>query len=95
MDRPDVVTWARGVLAPDEMFIQTALANCPDLRLMADNRRYYDFAGSVANHPRVLDLSDVEAMVASNGWFARKFAEDSPALDAIDHHLDKGPLTVQ
>ena len=90
VDRPDVVTWARGVLAPEEMFVQTALANSPDVRLMADNRRYYDFAGSVANHPRVLESSDVEALLAGGAWFARKFEEGSPALDVIDDRLDGG-----
>lgn len=87
-DRPDVVAWARGVLAPEEMFVPTALANSPELRVLADNRRYYDFTGSVANHPRVLDGSDVEALVAGDAWFARKFDEGSPALDAIDDRLD-------
>jgi hypothetical protein len=94
-ERPEVVAWARGVLAPEEMFVQTVLANSPGLRLQADNRRYYDFAGSVGNHPRVLDLSDVATVVAGDAWFARKFTPDSPALDAIDDHLARGPLNVQ
>lgn len=90
-DHPAVVDWARHALAPEEMFLQTVLGSDPELRIEPDPRRYFDFSGSVGNHPRLLDAGDLAAMTSSGAWFARKFAEDAPVLDLLDDHLDDHP----
>ena len=86
--RPDVVRWARGVLAPEEMLIPTVLATLPHLRVENDCKRFFDFHGSKGNHPRTLTESDVVPALSSGAWFARKFDERAPALDLLDAHLD-------
>lgn len=86
---PDFVAWARGVLAPDEIFIPTVLGNTPGLRIRNDCKRYFDFSESRANHPKTLTEEDLPRVLASGSWFARKFAADASALDRLDAILDE------
>ena len=88
---PDVVDWARHVLAPEEMVIQTVLHGIEDLTVRNDCRRYFDFSASTANHPRTLTSVDLPAVLGSGAWFARKFdlAVDAGVLDALDRAAER------
>jgi hypothetical protein len=80
----------RSVLLPDEAFFQTMLLNSPaGLRLTCNDRRFYRFpthGGSA--HPETLTLRDLDAILTSDAFFARK-VELPPSmelLDALDEH---------
>lgn len=70
----------------DETFYQTILANDPDLNVCRDNRRFAEWNGGGA-HPMLLTETQLPEALASNAFFARKFAPGSPLLDRIDEHL--------
>jgi hypothetical protein len=72
-------------IVPTEAFVQTVLANRPDLRL-APNRRYAPFAAPDDPSPRVLSFADLARALASGGDFARKF-EDVAVLEEIDRRV--------
>jgi hypothetical protein len=75
------LTWA-----PDEFIFQTILYNSPlREKMVAEDLRYIDWsAGGVS--PRLLTMTDAEAIVNSGKMFARKFDEmkDSAVLDYLD-----------
>jgi len=87
--RPDVASHFRHTLSPVEAIIQTVLANAPDLRLIPDPKRYFDFRGSQFNHPKTLTADDLPQALASGAHFGRKFDADAypETLDALDAHL--------
>jgi len=87
--RPDVVEHFRHTLAPDEVAIQSVLASSGRFNLISDSKRYFDFSGSMFNHPKVLTLADLPRALASGAHWGRKFdGEAHPeALDALDAHL--------
>mgnify|MGYP003577382987 CR=1 FL=1 len=68
---PDIVKFYRYSHVPDESFIQTLVMNSP-LRDSVDknNLRYVEWDGGF--NPRILDLGDLDAIVASGAAFARK-----------------------
>lgn len=97
--RPDVVRFYRHVWIPDEMFIATALLNCPSREDIIDEHLWFiDWPSGGVKHPRVLLRSDERALLAAAGrqssvagsarakLFARKFdvALDSSILDLLD-----------
>lgn len=95
-ERPDVAEFLSGSIAPDEVYIQTALgwatthdAGGRSLVVSNDCRRYFDFSESTLNHPRTFTLDDLPDVLGSDADFARKFDEArSPGvLDAVDAHL--------
>ncbi len=95
--RPDVAEHLSGSIAPDEVYLQTALgwaiANDPeasDLVVENDCRRYFDFSESTFNHPRTLARENLPAAFASGADFARKFDEARypGVLDAVDARLE-------
>jgi hypothetical protein len=69
----------------DESLIHTILCNSP-LRICPDHRRYIDWH-QPSKHPKVLDMSDLDRIVGSQRWFARKFLPDHEVLDSLDRHL--------
>lgn len=71
----------------DECYYQTVLANTPGLRICLDNKRYAEWNGGGA-HPVMVEPKHVPAILASGAHFARKFALESPAIDAIDAAVD-------
>ena len=77
----------RWALFPDEMFVQTVLANSP-LRdhVVSDSLHYMDWS-KPAPSPAVLTDAHWDDLVASPASFARKFEPDSPILDRIDREL--------
>jgi hypothetical protein len=71
--------------APEESFFQTILCNRPDLRICGDNKRYTDWLGQ-HEHPKVLEITDLNSILESKCYFARKFAARRPSqiLDELD-----------
>lgn len=70
---------------PEETYYQTILCNSPGLTICRDNRRFASWRGGA--HPITLTDADVPAILTSGAHFARKFAPNSPALDALDRAL--------
>jgi hypothetical protein len=73
-------------IVPTEAFVQTVLANRPELRLSPGNRRHLLFDRPEAPSPRVLGPADLDQALASGADFARKF-EDVAVLDEIDRRV--------
>lgn len=71
---------------PEEAYYQTVLCNTAGLVLNKSNKRFTEWNGGGA-HPMTLGVSDVPAALSSGMHFARKFDENSVALDAIDQML--------
>jgi hypothetical protein len=88
--RPDLVRWFAARHIPEEGFVHTVIGNSPGLRVDRHSRRYIDWS-SRAPSPRLLGVGDVPAIAASGAHFARKFAPDDPALDALDAALGLAP----
>ena len=70
---------------PEEGYFAIALGNTAGLRLSRNNRRFVNWLGG--KHPKELDETDVEEMVSSGSFFARKFGDGAPVLDLIDERL--------
>jgi hypothetical protein len=92
LDNPDFVSYMRTTLAPDEIFLQTALVNSGKFRLVPDCKRYFDYSQSRHNHPKTLGMSDLNAMLSSGAHWARKFdpERDADVLDALDQYVGRG-----
>jgi hypothetical protein len=84
-ERPDIVNYFRGVIVPEEAFLQTVLANDPALRLSTRELRYMEFDQRYG-HPREFAMADLPRVFASGCFFARKFdmRRNPEVLDAID-----------
>ena len=95
--RPDVARHLSGSIAPDEVYLQTALGwavrSDPvggNLVIRNDCRRYFDFSESTFNHPRTLTVAHVAAALGSGADFARKFDEARypGVLEVVDSRLE-------
>jgi Core-2/I-Branching enzyme len=86
---PDYVRFFRHVLIPDELFFQTLIMNSA-LRdtVVDDNLRYVDWFKEPG--PAVLTVDDLDSMLASGKFFARKFdtTVDAAVLDRLDELAD-------
>lgn len=71
---------------PEETYYQSILCNTPGLTICRDNKRFAQWNGGGA-HPKILTETEVPMILASGAHFARKFAPNSPALDALDRLL--------
>lgn len=91
-DEPGFMTYLRGTLAPEEIFLQTTLVNGGRFRLNPDSLRYIDMTGSRHGHSRTLGAADIGRAVASGAHWARKFdlERDPAALDLLDGWLLRG-----
>ncbi len=72
-EQPDVVAYFRGVIVPEETFFATVLANRSDLVLSRRELRYYDFSMGRHGRPALLGRADLDRVLASGCYFARKF----------------------
>jgi len=88
-DNPDLVSFFRTVLAPEEAFLQTVLVNSGKFSFVPDSRRYIDMSGSRNNHSKTLGVGDLDAMLTSDANWARKFdpRHDQAVLDVLDRHV--------
>jgi len=82
----ELVRWFEPRQSPEEAFVHTVVCNEPGLRVDHRHFRYIDWTSN-APHPRLLGLADLPRIAASGAHFARKFAPDDPALDALDRQL--------
>lgn len=92
-DHPDMVRFFRTVLAPEEAFLQTVLVNSGKFRFEPDSKRYIDMTGSRNNHSRTLGVADLDAALASEAHWARKFdlAHDAEVFGILDRHIGRRP----
>jgi hypothetical protein len=69
----------------DEACFHTILKNTMGLTFAPDNARFIRWGQRIAG-PDLLTADDLDVMVASGAWFARKFDElvDSSVLDHLD-----------
>jgi hypothetical protein len=88
-DHPAEVRYLRRVLAPEEVFFQTVLLSAGRFTLANDSKRYFDFRGSTANHPKTLRVADLPRMTSRGAHFARKLDErvDAELLDVLDERV--------
>jgi hypothetical protein len=93
---PDVVAEFRTVLAPEEVFLQSVLVNAGMFTFIADSKRYIDWSGSKHNHPRILGMEDLDALLASDAHWARKLdlAGDARLFDILDQRNRRGPAKL-
>lgn len=91
-ERPDVVAYFRDVLNPDEAFFHTVLANRADILLSRRELRYYDFSMTRLGRPALISHSDLDRVLASGCYFARKFdlERDPHIANEIDKRLYGG-----
>lgn len=93
--RPDVAEFLSGSIAPDEVYLQTALGWAQQhghgLSVVDDCRRYFDFSESTFNHPRTFAVEDLPRVLASGADFARKFDEATypGVLAELDEQLER------
>jgi hypothetical protein len=87
--RPRALNFYRRALIPTESFVHTVLANDGRFRLSGDHRRWVVFDEEHRSRPRVLRMGDLESILASGAYFARKFDEtvDPAVLDEIDRRV--------
>ncbi len=81
--------YARTVI-PDESATATIVCNDPRLRVRDEELHHVRFnSGEGDGHPDVFGLDDLEELVSSGRFFARKFDldVDSAVLDALDRHV--------
>ncbi len=89
--RPQVADYFRKTLAPDEAFLQSIMANDPELRLNKKELRYIDFGASKLSQAKLLGADDLPRMAESGCFFARKFdtSRDPDILDRVDALLQR------
>jgi hypothetical protein len=80
---PEVMRFFRTTLIPDELLLQTVLANSPLKDQLVDSLIHYTVWLPHAANPKLLQAEDIPAALDSGMWFARKF-DDLPVLDEID-----------
>jgi hypothetical protein len=87
----DMQRFFRFALCADELIFQNAIMHGPaNLRNSLVNKTYRKLTWSGGSHPRTYTTADLDELLASDAWFARKFDEtiDPVVLDALDRHLD-------
>ena len=90
-NHPEVVEYYQEVCVSDESFLQTILMNSRKFHLCNDNKLYFDFSKTKNGRPKVLTISDYNAIVKSDAHFARKFdmKQDRIILDILDEKITK------
>jgi hypothetical protein len=88
-EHPEIVNYFRGMAGPDEVFMQSVLVNSGRFRFNNRGTHYLDYTNSRNNHPKVLGVDDIDNMLASGAFWARKFdaSADPAVLDALDDRL--------
>ncbi|MGN7824458.1 beta-1,6-N-acetylglucosaminyltransferase [Chitinophaga sp. 22536] len=72
----------------DEFIFQTILMNHQDYRSQVTDYLHYIDWSAGKEHPKALGLEDMDALLQSGKYFARKFDYGSPVLDKIDQLLN-------
>lgn len=84
--RPDVLNFFKTTLVPDEMFFQTLLCHFIAPEKIAPSLRHIEW-GEGSWSPQLLEAKDAARLIQGEALFARKFAPDGIATDAIDRLL--------
>ncbi|MGH3264053.1 MAG: hypothetical protein ACRDNS_18895 [Trebonia sp.] len=86
---PDMVAFFRGVLAPEEVFIQSVLVNAGRFNLSTDYKRYIDWTGCHHTHPNTLRMRDIDQVLASDAHWVRKLdlRVDATIFDVLDQRI--------
>ena len=82
----------RFTLCADEMVFQNAIMHGPpELRESVINKNWRKITWAGGPNPKTYTMADLDELLASDAWFARKFDEavDSKILDALDEHLNQ------
>lgn len=74
---------------PDEFFFQTILYNSPFRSAIRNESLHFTDWSEKKKHPRLLGRNDLDALLSSPLFFARKFdaTEDASILDALDERI--------
>lgn len=73
-------------LISDEIFFQTLLLNSPLApKVVNSAKRYIDYDSGGPETPRTLRMKDLETILSTDAWFARKFNDqaDAEVIEAI------------
>lgn len=73
---PEFIEFYRHTNCPDESFFQTLLMNSPYRNQRQDALHYVDWSLG-GNSPKILDASDMDKLLQSDKWLARKFADEA------------------
>ncbi|WP_344737793.1 beta-1,6-N-acetylglucosaminyltransferase [Microbacterium awajiense] len=82
---PHLLRYYSHTRIPSESYIHTVLRNDPTLVNLPGMIHFTRWGSSP--HPEWLTVDDLDEMTSSDKWFARKFHEDDPVLDALDERL--------
>ena len=85
---PKLLRYYSHTRVPSESYPHTVLRNDPSLRNLAGMVHYAQWVDTP--HPKWLTSEDLDVMLQSGLWFARKFRPDEPLLDELDRLLDEG-----
>jgi hypothetical protein len=80
----------RFTLCADELIFQNALMHGPEaLRGSIVNKTWRKLTWAGGSHPKTYTMADLDELLASDAWYARKFDDtvDAKVLDALDEHL--------
>jgi hypothetical protein len=80
---------------PEEFLFQTVLMNSPEFAgtLVPRHQRLISWHEKDNPHPKVFTITDIDALMRADAWFARKFdlRIDEQVIDDIDRRLLKAP----
>lgn len=83
---PGLLRYYSRTRIPSESYTHTVLRNAAGLTVRDEMLHYA--RGDASPHPEWLGTGDLDAMIRSGRWFARKFREDDPVLDVLDTLLE-------
>lgn len=74
---------------PSEVYPHTVLANNPELKLSGSQHFFIDVGSNKQGRPFLLGIDDLDRMIGSGAFFARKFEPevDSEVLDCLDQRV--------
>jgi hypothetical protein len=92
---PEYLAFHKNTFVADELFIQMVIGNSTDQKLKESiensERRFTIWEKANSAHPKILRLSDFDAIANADDLFARKFDEnvDAEILEMIDRKILK------
>lgn len=90
---PEYVDFHKHTFVADELFVQMIVANSNDEKLLQSigntELRFTIWPKPNSAHPKILDKNDLDAIMASEDLFARKFDEniDTEIMNLIDQEI--------
>lgn len=90
---PEYMDFHKHTFVADELFVQMIIGNSKDERLLNSiensEKRFTIWPKANSAHPKILGKNDLQAILASDDLFARKFDEnvDTEIMDLIDEEI--------